>query len=263
MTEARTSRRLVAVLGTEPGAAPLERIVMLAERLHCEIHATFVEEAALLWSAALPFTRWVAPSGASEPAFEPEAVRRALRLMAEDLRLRLADLARGRRLHVSFAFVAASELVTLAGERDFLLLTAARARLLAALPRPPRLPASLPVLVLGEGRGPLLVLYAGDPRVLELAREIAGATGGEILLLALAEDAKTAEARLREAAEGLAGLPVGEESAATLSRDPLKRLPPDLIQKGVGLAILDGAVAGQLLARVAELASAPRPREIT
>ena len=255
-------RRLVALLGTEPGAPPLERIVALAERLRCELHATFVEDTALLWSAALPFTRWVAPSGASEPAFEPEAVRRALRLMAEDLRLRLADLARGRRLQVSFAFVAASELAASAGERDFLLLTATRARLLAALPRPPRLPASLPVLVLGEGRGALLVLYAGDPRVLELAREIAGAAGGEILLLALAEDAKTAEARLREAEERLAGLPVGGKSAATFARDPLKHLPPDLIQRGVGLAILDGAVAGRLLARVAELASAPRPREI-
>ncbi len=260
MTDGDRSRRLIAVLGAEPGVASLERIVGLAEQLRCEIHAAFLEDLALLWSAALPFTRWVGASGASEPAFEPEVVRRALRLMAEDARLRLAELARGRRLHFSFTFLAVGELVGVAGERDFLLLTAVRAAQLAALPRPPALPASLPVVLLGASRGPLLLVYAGDPRVLELTREIARGSGGEILLLALAADAKTARARLREARAALADLPLGGDFAATFDADPLKRIPPDLIQRGVGLAILDGAVAGRLLAAAAELAHGPRVR---
>ncbi len=260
MTEGRENRRLVAVLGAEPGAAPLERIVGLAEHLRCEIHAAFLEDVALLWSAALPFTRWVAPSGASEPAFEPATVRRAMRLTAEDLRLRLSELARGRRLSCSFAFLAVGELAGAVRERDFLLLTAARAEVLASLPRPPELPSTLPLVVLGEARGSLLLVYAGDPRVLDLARDLALATCGELLLLALAGDAGTARARLREAAKRLGDLPVREASAATFDRDPLKRPPADLIQRGVGLAVLDGAVAGRLLAGVAELARGPRIR---
>ncbi len=260
MTDTHRSRRLIAVLGAEPGVGSLERIVGLAERLRCEIHAAFLEDLALLWSAALPFTRWVGISGASEPAFEPAAVRRALRLMAEDARLRLAELARGRRLHCSFTFLAVGELVGLVGERDFLLLTAARAAQLAALPRPPAFPASLPVVLLGTSRGPLLLVYAGDPRVLELARDIARGSGGEILLLALAADPETARDRLREARAALDDLPIGGDVAATFDGDPLKRLPPDLIQRGVGLAILDGAAAGRLLAAVAELAHGPRVR---
>ncbi len=263
MTGNPGSRRMIAILGTEPALPQLERIVGLAERLQCEIRATFMEDVALLWSAALPFTRLIARSGASEPAFEPAAVRRALRLMAEDVHLRLAELARSRRLHCSFTLLAASELRTVVEERDLLLLTAAQARLLAALPRPPELPASLPLVLLGETRGPLLVIYAGNERVLQLARNLAAGTGSEILLLALAEEAGTARQRLQEARQRLGDVRIREDLALTFAPDPLKQLPPDLIQKGVGLAIVDGAVAGRLLAGLAELLHAPRARDLT
>ncbi len=263
MTGNPGSRRMIAILGTEPALPQLERIVGLAERLQCEIRAAFMEDVALLWSAALPFTRLIARSGASEPAFEPEAVRRALRLMAEDVHLRLAELARSRRLRCSFTLLAAGELRAVIEERDLLLLTAAQARLLAALPQPPELPASLPLVVLGESRGPLLVIYAGNERVLQLARSLAAGTGSEIVLLAMAAEAGEARARLREAEEQLGEVRIREDLALTFDRDPLKQLPPDLIQKGVGLAILDGAVAGGLLGALADLLHAPRARRLT
>ncbi|HXF67139.1 MAG TPA: hypothetical protein VNK67_10650 [Burkholderiales bacterium] len=174
-------RRLIIGLDPVPRRwALIEEAVAAAGRMEAELIALFVENAALLDFAQLPFAREVGAVSAARRALDAQAMERSLRAMAGEAR-RMLEAAAGRS-SVRWSFrVARGSLVEVllaeAGEEDLVIATAGH-------------PAE-------HGRAwKARVVHLDDPEQALAALE---AAGGEALVLA-SEDV----ARLREALRRLA-----------------------------------------------------------
>lgn len=215
------ARLVVALPPDEAALALLEHALAMAERLEREMVALLVEDARLLASAALPFTRIVSRTGAGEREFDVAATERMLRVVAERARQRLQRVGSAHRVRWRLETAQGLEAVAL-GAGDVVAFASGAA---AWREEPPaRLPC--PVLLLGRPGGPLVVVHRAGREPLGLARELARRAQLPLRVLALdPEAAAEARAALDEA------VPVetcGRGDRAELV-DRLRALAPGLV----------------------------------
>lgn len=163
------ARILIEVEATTP-AGELEAAVALASRFGAELVGLFIEDAALLHFAALPFAREIGLASAARRATGVGAMERSLQALAREARRVLAGAAARQDVRWSFRVER--------GRSPEALLAAAAACLPAAACESPRL------LVLGDGEADALrwAERARAARRLELVRaagiaELAAALG--------------------------------------------------------------------------------------
>jgi nucleotide-binding universal stress UspA family protein len=108
-TEERQRRILVALDTSAHGRAALEAAAAFAADLEADLLGLFVEDANLLRLAALPFARESGWGPGGDAPMQEQAMARALRAEAEQLRRELAAAA--ERLHVRWSFRVARGLV--------------------------------------------------------------------------------------------------------------------------------------------------------
>lgn len=123
-------RRLIIGLEPVPGRwALLEEAVAAAGRMEAELIALFVENAALLDFAQLPFAHEVGAVSAARRAIDAQAMERSLRAMAREARQTLEAVAGRAAVRWSFR-VARGPLVEVllaeAGEEDLVIAAAGR-----------------------------------------------------------------------------------------------------------------------------------------
>lgn len=183
MSAAETARLIVAVPPDEAALSLLDAAFAMAERLEREMVALLLADERLLASAALPFTRIVPRTAAAECEFDLAQTERMLRVVAERTRHRLERIAAARRVRWRLEMARALDLSSLAAN-DLLAFAA------ASWEEPPaRLPG--PVLVIGRGSGPLVLVHEREDGGLALARQLA--ERARLPLVVLASDAARAE----------------------------------------------------------------------
>lgn len=178
--------RVVFVFGSrEELGARVERVIAFAGRLDGELLAAFVEDTAVVWSAALPFTRAVSPSGGVRP-LEPELARRALRLQARELRARFLERTAGNGTMCRFVELTAHRFELALERRDIPLFTPEQARALIEITGRLPVPDELPTAILGRGGGPIVAFCGRSREFLERALWLAGREGCPLVLVATA-----------------------------------------------------------------------------
>jgi nucleotide-binding universal stress UspA family protein len=203
-----TIQRILVALDASPHSqAALEAASELADALKAELVGIFVEDVNLLRLAGLPFAREVEYlSGSARPLDSP-SMERELRIQAEQARQTLVGVAARRQIRWSFRVVrgqVAAELLTAAQEADLLALgrssgastrrvrLGATARMVVA--QAPRL-----VLLLQRGHAicqPVQVVYdasSGARRALATAARLAALTGGDLVVMLLADTPESAQ----------------------------------------------------------------------
>lgn len=189
-------RVVMGIDAADPGQTSLAAAVVLAERLHAELHGLFIEDANLHRLAALPFAvELQLPTGVGRPLQAP-VLQSELRALASGARQAVATAA--SRAQVSWSFqvrrgpMAATALLE-AGELDLLLLPSAR-RLRQRVSGPQRRRAG------GGARGgaertPVFAIFdegEGAERVLTTASCLAEGQERPLRVLSLASGASAA-----------------------------------------------------------------------
>ncbi|MCX7629184.1 MAG: hypothetical protein N2038_02935 [Geminicoccaceae bacterium] len=186
MNAAEPARLVVALPPEEEALVALEAAFAMAERLEREIVAILLADERLMASAALPFTRIVPRTAATDFEFDVSQTRLMLRVMAERAKHRLERIAAARRVRWRIETAEGLEAGMLA-ESDLLAFAA------ASWEEPPTRRAG-PVLVIRRGSGPLVLVHERTDGGLELARDLAERAG--LPLVVLASDAnRAAEAK--------------------------------------------------------------------
>lgn len=177
-------RLVVALPPDEASLALLDSAMALADRLERELLGLFLEDQGLLAAAGLPFTRIVPRRAASEAAFDLASTERAVRVLAERARARLAGSAAAQRVRWRFEVVRGGLGAVALEAGDVLALGLAGALLAEPGPAPP----PCPVVVMGRRGGPVVVVHEGSPATLALAERLAGDGGVPLVVLAASED---------------------------------------------------------------------------
>ncbi len=212
------SRLVVAIGGDEDSLRTVEAAVRLAARLRREMLALFIEDADLLAAASLPFARMVSSGAFEEAGLDVVSTRRAMRVVAERARLALARSAEAQRIHWSFEILAGG-LAEARLEASDILALGTRLRRAAAGQRPSR-PPPCPVVLIGRGWGPVLVVYDGGGDALDLGAGLAIDGRLPLVVLALAAGLASAEDRMEEARRRLGRVAPQVAIEALASDDP-------------------------------------------
>jgi hypothetical protein len=208
-------RILVALDAGEQSLADLEEVARLAAGLQAELVGLFIEDTELFSAAALPVTRMVSHQGQAETGLDTALMQRALRVWAARSRESLAAAARHWQVRWSFRVARgtlAEQLLSQVQDFDLLALGKAGAPTREARLRAETLrvteQARCSVLLLHRAarpNRPVVVIYEGAERPLALGQDLARVYGSPLVVLALGQDAKTAESLERDAAEWLGG----------------------------------------------------------
>ncbi len=230
------SRLVVAIGGDEDSLRTVEAAVRLAARLHREMLALFLEDADLLAAASLPFARIVSQGAVEEAGLDIVSTRRAMRVVAERTRLALARSAEAQRVHWSFEIVAGG-LAEAPLEAGDILALGTRLRRAAAGHRPTR-PPPCPVLLVGRGWGPVVVVYDGGGESLELGAGLAADGRLALVVLCLGGGLASAEDRVGEARRRL-GPGAGRVTIEALADEDPSRLEAEIRRHAPSLVVLD------------------------
>lgn len=216
----RGSRIVALVDASRSSQAALEAAADLAARRGMELHALFVEEAALLRSAAYPFTQEIGAVSGTTRRFEVAEVEARLHWQVERVRHLLARIRTSRQVEHVFSVrrgVVCREVLSLAGPEDWLILGrvgwSATARTLGSTARRLIREAHGTVVLWNAGRlateGTVAVLLddAGqDPAALDTACALARESDRPLTVICPPlEDRAAAAARDRILARHLAG----------------------------------------------------------
>lgn len=226
MSAPRAAGRLVVALPPdEASLALLDAALALADRLQRELLGLFLEDEGLLAAAGLPFTRIVPRRALAEVAFDVASTERAVRVLAERARHRLA--AAGTRSVRWRLEVLRGGLEAAGLEAGDVLALGVTGALLAGTPSGP-LPC--PVVVIGRRGGPVLLVHEGSEEVLRLAEALARDGGLPlVVLVAGPEEAEAARRRFGEGVRVLSGELRDEAGLVALLR-----------AQRPGLVVLDG-----------------------
>ena len=208
-------RRVVVAL--DPAAqcrAALEAAARLAALRGAELVGLFIEDSELLDAAALPVTRIVRSYDLVEETVDAARMQQGLRVWASRAEAMLNSAAGRWRVKSSFRVARgpiAERLLAETGECELLALgTVGRpspGNRVGGTARRIASGALCPVMVMrGEGgrARPVVVLYEGAERALDLGVELAELHGSPLEVLAAGEDAEAATAAEKSAAEWLA-----------------------------------------------------------
>jgi hypothetical protein len=238
-------RVVVCVAEVAPASRRLlEDAARLAARLESELVAAFFGNPALLWSAALPFTRAVSRFGLADHDFDVANARRALRLMAAEVRRLAAELARQAGIACAFLELESGPGLSVLQPGDVLVAEADALRALRAAVGIPALPAGTALVVRGRRPGPLIALSAGEPTTLALVDRLRQESGLEVVVHLI-------DANVTAPMPGQAGPAVPPSVRIRRSADlheALKAATTDIIELGAGGVIVDGALAAMALA---------------
>jgi nucleotide-binding universal stress UspA family protein len=215
--EPQIRRIVVALDASIHSLAALEAASMLASMLNAELVGVFVEDINLLRLAGLPFAREISQCSPLERPLDQLAMERQLRLQADKVRQALAEVATRQQLKWSLRIVrgqVAAELLTAAAEADLFVLGKAswvstRQVRLGSTARTVVTQASHAVLLLQQGGAicaPIQVVYDGLPagaQALSTATHLIATTGGQLIVIILADSADTAQRLEEEATERL------------------------------------------------------------
>jgi len=208
-------RILLALDAACADAETLDAVARMAAALEAELVGVFVEDQDLLAAAGLP-TTWSWPrSGAGRCPLNPKIMERALRVTATRAGAALASVAARRQVRSSFRVVSGEASDTVfaeASEGDLLALApggrALRRRGIEVFRHAVRDEACCSLLLIhrdGRMRRPVVALYDGSARVLDLALRLAEGFGLPLTILAVGKTAKAAEKQVKSALGRLAG----------------------------------------------------------
>ncbi len=249
------SRLVVTLGGDEDSLRTLEAAVRLAARLQREMVGLFLEDADLLAAASLPFARIVSRGAVQEAWLDPASTRRAMRVMAERARRALARSADAQRVPWSFRVLAGS-LADVALEASDVLALGTRLRR-AAAGQPGTRPPPCPVVLIGRGWGPVLVVYDGGGEALEIGAGLASDGRLPLVVLCLGSGLASAGDRVGEARRRLA--PGGARvTIEALEDEQPARLEAEIRSRGPSLVVLDTCRSQERLE--AAVAALTRPR---
>lgn len=208
--------RIVVSFDTTPvGEAALEAALGLAAILHAEIAGLFVEDAALMRIAALPFTRELGLTSAALRPIESAGIERALKLQAAQSRASLEAAAvalklpwsfqvvRGESINAVLEFTRESALVVMGSAsagvvaQSVRLVERARARPSASARETFRHLRARPIAMLFDGSERAL-------RSLAAAHTLAARAASRLTLLVVADKADGYERRRQQARSWLA-----------------------------------------------------------
>ncbi len=208
-TEATKVRRIVMALDTASSVLPaIEAAAGLALGLNAELAGLFIEDERLLRFAGLPFAREFGFASARARPLAPDAIERALRAQAEQLRRLLAATAE----RLSFAWTleivrgeVPRSVLARAGASDLLVLGRSEyswpgtKRRIDPAQRFPSL-AARPVAVVFDGSATAL-------RALSIGSTLAEVTGSELIVFIAATGAQSFIDLRQQAAQHLPGRP--------------------------------------------------------
>lgn len=260
--EGRVESLRVVVCVSHPAPAAerlLEEAALMAQRLQAELATAFSGNPALLWSAALPFTRLVSRFGHSAGEFRPEQARRALRLAAAELERLAARVAERFALSFRFLELEAPLFVRALRPGDLLVADARELRALLAVTGELALPAGS-VLILRTARpGPLVALSAGDRTTLSLVARLVGESGaGALVHVAPAASAEEIAAALP--------FPIPLDMHIHPAPDletALEACRRDIVERGAAAVVVDGAIVGATLPALLEAIEEAAARRAT
>ena len=245
--------RIVVALDDSPHArAALEAAAEMAERMHAELVAIYVEDVDLLHTAGLPFAVEYSHYATTGRALDALAMQRRLRMQAE--RLRRAVGAAASRHHVRWQFRSARgrvpiELLQAAEDAEMLILgkaSGARTRRmrLGTTARLVVTQARRTVVILQHGAKlarPVLVPYDGTEagaRALNLAAQLARSDHGHVVVLLPRADADTVAKLETQVKELLARANASVRFVAPVSPD-LSGLRGAVEREGCRTLVLD------------------------
>ena len=118
MSELRVQRIIIACDAVCAMGSAIERAAVLAAHWRAPLHGVFVEDAALLELAALPFSRKIVLSPMLVEALDPEGIARAFGALAGSARQGVAAAAARHGLDWSFTVTRASGSASGLAEED-------------------------------------------------------------------------------------------------------------------------------------------------
>lgn len=234
--------RIVVCIGEPwpPAERLLEEAARLAAGLEAELVAALVENPALLWSAALPFTRAVSRFGLANGDFEPRSARRAMELFAAELERLVARSAQRFALRWHCLRLELERSARQLRPGDVVVATPAVLRELLASAGRLVLPPGTSLLVRTGRAGPVVAVSAGEPRTLALLGRLAEEGDREFVLHLLGPPA--AAEPLRGPIERLAVLPGVRIRRGAELDEVLNAAAADIIQQRAGAVLIDGAL---------------------
>lgn len=235
MTDAVVRRVLVALDASETSHAALEAAAVLADRIGAELAGLFVEDENLLRLAGLPRATAFSSTGAPPCALDPVSMGRELRIVGEEMRRWVDDVAARLRLRATFRSTRGhvdAEILSAAREADLVVLgrrgrNAGRSAL-GSTARSVALGGRAVLLIAADQRleAPVVVAVDGTAEgdaALEFAVAIAQAARGRLVALALPgagvsprERVRRTEERLRSAQVGATVRPLERDDAVSL-----------------------------------------------
>lgn len=234
----RIQRILVALDASPHSLSGLREALRIARGLGAEVSAVFVEDTALLRTAALPVAQHLRVATATVERLDPTSMERSMRIHAERIRRTVETTAAEYRVNASLTVVrgdVTSELVAASRRADLVVLGKAGAHTaLKTLRRSIAFKvassaSSAVMLVLGEvaGCGPVAVLFddVSATEALRTATSLAAADVEPLTVVVPALDREQAAA-LREAAKSAledSGLALRFVEVARLSTASLHR----------------------------------------
>jgi len=191
-------RILVALDASEPGYGALQSAAMLANQLHAELQAMFVEDINLLRLAELPFAREMVFGSHEGRRITLANMERQIQQQTARLRAIVEELATQQHINVDFKVLRghiSEELCLAAQQMDLLILGKKNTRQLQQAPKLGRIThdvlstLSCNVLLLQQGavvERPVAVLFDGSvagQRALQLALQLAHGDHDQLLLI--------------------------------------------------------------------------------
>lgn len=244
-------RILLALDAAGADAETLDAVARMAAALEAELVGIFIEDQAMLAAADLPMT-WSWPrSGAGRRPLDARLMERALRVTAARASEALASVAARRRVRWSFrvasgdvsetvfAEAAAGDLLALAS-RD----RALRRRGVEALQQPAGGEAGCSLLLLrgvAGTRRPIVALYDGSARVLDLALRLAEGFELPLRILAVGRSVEAAEKQVESARDWLADRETGVRIKVKpfVTDEDVRAMIESIQSEGPGLVVAD------------------------
>lgn len=235
MTDLVVRRVLVALDASEPSRAALEAAAVLADRAGAEIAALFVEDENLLRLSGLPRATAFSRAGALPCALDPVSMGRELRVVGEQMRRWVEDVASRLRVRATFRSTRGhvdAEILAAARGADLVVLgrrgqNAGRGSL-GSTARAVALAGGAVLLIAADERleSPVVVAVDGTAEgdaALDLAAAIARAARGPLVVLAVSgggaskqDVTRRTQARLRDAKVEAEIRPIERADAASL-----------------------------------------------
>jgi len=244
-------RILLALDAAGADAETLDAVARMAAALQAELVGVFVEDQAMLAAAGLPMA-WSWPrSGAGRRPLDARLMERALRVTAARAGEALASIATRRKVRWSFRVASGDMSDTVFAEAaagDLLALVSRdrslRRRGVEVVQQAVRGEACCSLLLLrGDGRmrRPIVALYDGSDRVLDLALRLAEGFDLPLRILAVGKTSEAAEKQVRSAQDWCAN----RETATRINVKPfiadedVGALIDSIQSEGPGLVVAD------------------------